>query len=159
MAAERKKTPSKAPKRTPVKKVLNQLALGATQTQVAKSVNVSKQAVSQMLQRYGIESKFLESFKENRADILAGMQDTVLASLTEVDLNKASLRDRVISFGVLYDKERLERGQSTSNVAVILASAAIEAGKQWAKPVDNTEPLPNTPDQPEMPLVLFSDSV
>ena len=31
------------------------------------------------------------------------------------DIEKASLRDKVIAAGVLFDKERLERGQSTSN--------------------------------------------
>jgi hypothetical protein len=44
-------------------------------------------------------------------------------------------------FGVLYDKERLERGQSTSNVATILATAVIEAGKQWVKPQPALDPI------------------
>ena len=52
---------------------------------------------------------------------------------TEDDINKASVRDRTILLGTIYDKERLERGQSTSNVATILATAVIEAGKQWQK--------------------------
>ena len=36
---------------------------------------------------------------------------------------KASLRDKVISAGVLFDKERLERGQSTVNLASIYSQA------------------------------------
>jgi hypothetical protein len=40
----RKKDPSKKPKHTSIKKIVNQLALGATQAQVAKSVNVSNNA-------------------------------------------------------------------------------------------------------------------
>lgn len=112
---------SKAPKNTSAVKLLNQMALcpGITQTQLAKAVNVSKQAVSQMLQRYGINANLLESFKTNRADIMAGLQETVAASLTEDDIKKASVRDRTILFGTLYDKERLERGQSTSNQSLL----------------------------------------
>jgi len=112
------KKPSCASKRTPVKKVLKLLELGATRAQVAKSVNVSRPAISQMLKRYAIDDNLIDSFKKNRADILAGLQETVLASLTEEDIKKASVRDRIIAAGTLYDKERLERGQSTSNQSV-----------------------------------------
>ena len=48
---------------------------------------------------------------------------TVLASFVASDLEKASLRDKVISAGVLFDKERLERGQSTVNLASIYSQA------------------------------------
>lgn len=132
-AKSRKKDPAKKPKNTPIKKILNQLALGATQAQVAKSVNVSKPAITQILKRYGIERNLLESFKENRADIFAGIQETVAASLTDADIKKASVRDRTILMGTLYDKERLERGLSTQNSAVILAGAVLAADAESAK--------------------------
>jgi len=122
-------------KHTPIKRIVNQLALGAKPSQVAKSVNVSRQAISQILKRYGIERNLVESFKENRADIFAGIQETVAHSLTEADIKDASLRDRTVLLGVLFDKERLERGQSTQNIATIMASTVIEAGKQWAVPI------------------------
>ena len=54
---------------------------------------------------------------------MAGLQEKVLASITASDLEKASLRDKVISVGVLFDKERLERGQSTVNLASIYSQA------------------------------------
>lgn len=123
------------PKKTSVAKLLKQKALNPSLSirELAEINGVSKQAVSQMFQRYGIDEAYLEKFKEHRADLFAGLQDTVLATLTSEDIKGASLKDRTIAFGVLYDKERLERGQSTSNVATILATAVIEAGKQWTK--------------------------
>lgn len=123
----------RAPKNTPIKKILNHISLNpdATQKEIAEACNVSHQAVSQMLIRYGINDKCLESFKKSRADIFAGIQETVASTLSEGDIKKASVRDRTILLGTLYDKERLERGQSTSNVATILATHVIEAGKQW----------------------------
>ena len=39
------------------------------------------------------------------------------------DIKKASPRDKAIIFGTLYDKERLERGQSTVNLASIYSQA------------------------------------
>jgi hypothetical protein len=130
----RKKDPSKKPKHTSIKKIVNQLALGATQAQVAKSVNVSRPAITQILKRYGIERNLVESFKENRADIFAGIQESVAQSLTDADIKKANLRDRTMLLGVLYDKERLERGQSTSNQSIILrAIMAADEGDDHNK--------------------------
>ncbi|KAB0668952.1 hypothetical protein F6V30_14030 [Oryzomonas sagensis] len=123
----RKKDPRKAPKHTPIKRIVAQLAAGNNKTQVAKNLNVSPNAVGQMLKRYGITDKHLESFKINRADIFAGLQETVAGSFSRADIKKASVRDRTILLGTLYDKERLERGQSTQNIAVRMASAVLES--------------------------------
>ena len=123
---------SKAPKNTPIKKILGQLALdpSLTQYQLAEINKVSQQSISAMLLRYGINSKCLESFKKNRADIFAGIQETVAGSLSEADIKNASVRDRTILLGTLYDKERLERGQSTSNQSVFfhLVAESDQAG-------------------------------
>ena len=64
--------------------------------------------------------KDLEAYKHNRADILAMKQAEMTSSITDEKLKKANMRDLVWSFGVLYDKERLERGQSTGNLAIIV---------------------------------------
>jgi len=47
-------------------------------------------------------------------------------SLTEADIKKMSARDRVLAFGILYDKERLERGQSTENIAYADLTKGLE---------------------------------
>jgi hypothetical protein len=91
-------------------------------------------AITQILKRYGIERNLVESFKENRADIFAGIQESVAQSLTDADIKKANLRDRTMLLGVLYDKERLERGQSTSNQSIILrAIMAADEGDDHNK--------------------------
>jgi hypothetical protein len=122
----RKADPSKAPKHTSVAKILNQKALNPSLThkQIAKANNVSQQAVSQMFARYGIDHNYLESFKTHRADILAGLQETVVGTLSLDDIKGASFRDRTVALGILYDKERLERGQSTSNSSVFFQIVA-----------------------------------
>jgi len=121
-----------APKNTPVAKLLEQKALNPSLSirKLAKINNLSQQAVSQMFKRYGVNENYLESFKEHRADILAGIQETVASTLTEADIKDASVRDRTILLGTLYDKERLERGQSTSN-SHILISAVMAACEDY----------------------------
>ena len=111
---------------------------------LGKLVGISGQAVLNMFSRHGVDFvtgqvTALEEYKVNRADILAIKQVDCLNALTGAKLKNASVRDLTIVFGTLYDKERLERGQSTSNVATILASTAIEAGKQWARKPSETQ--------------------
>jgi exopolyphosphatase/pppGpp-phosphohydrolase len=98
-----------------------------TTRQLGTLMDTTHSAIVHAFKRYGLDRERIESFKVNRADIMAGLQETVAASFTEEDIKKASVRDRTILFGTLYDKERLERGQSTQNVATILASSVVEA--------------------------------
>ena len=111
---------------------------GITTRQLAAEQGVTQGAISNLFQKLNISHKHIEEFKGNRADILAGIQSTVLATLVEDDIKKASIRDRAILFGTLYDKERLERGQSTQNVATILASAVVEATASRVKTEEET---------------------
>lgn len=70
--------------------------------------------VVQVLKRYGIDHTGMEQFRANRADILAGMQQRFLASLTDADIQKTPAIQRITATGILYDKERLERGHGDS---------------------------------------------
>lgn len=117
--------PEKRPKNTDITKVLDQVKRNPqlTMEEIGKINGVSHVAIVNLFKRHGIERKRIEEYKSNRADFMAGLQEKVLASITASDLEKASLRDKVISAGVLFDKERLERGQSTVNLASIYSQA------------------------------------
>lgn len=91
--------------------------------QIAKITGCSAANVTQRLQRAGVTT--LGNYKQNRADILAVAGKQILASITDEDIKKATLNQKVVSYGILYDKERLERGESTSNTISIVAD--IEA--------------------------------
>lgn len=100
-----------------------------SQRQLAKLSDVDVAAINRALKRYGIQRETLEEFKGHRADIFAGVQQMVIESLSVDDIKKASVRDRTILFGTMYDKERLERGLSTSNNLMVYASAIESACK------------------------------
>lgn len=92
---------------------------------MGKLVGISHSAVVMMFQRHGWSWELgrpveLESFKDHRADILAIKQLEVLSCMTGADIKKASARDKAVIFGILHDHERLERGESTANVATSL---------------------------------------
>jgi len=89
-----------------------------TERQIGKLTGTTQQNVHRTLQRYNIDTKQLTGFKKARADIMAGLQDNILSTIDPDIINKSSLKDRIISASILYDKERLETGKSTSNIAL-----------------------------------------
>lgn len=94
---------------------------GMSEREIADTVGCDKRTVAAVLHKYGINQSELGEYKANRADIFAGVQERIVRSLQdEPDLKKVPYRDRVIALGVIGDKERLERGESTSNMAGIV---------------------------------------
>ena len=85
-----------------------------THEQIAKLNNVERSTVTKVLQKYGIEKKELDEYKTNRADILAGIQHRIAKCITDEEIKNAPLNIKAMTFGVMYDKERLELGKSTT---------------------------------------------
>ena len=100
-----------------------------TYEEIGKILGKKKQTIHSQI-KHLIPTVQTDDFKNNRADILAHTQLRLLQNLTPTKLNKASAKDTCVSFGILYDKERLERGQATSITDVrslILELDAAEA--------------------------------
>lgn len=109
---------NRAPKGIPLETILELRDKKLTLEQIGKIVGCTKQTVSQRLKEYQPIFERIESFKKHRGDLLTWKQAEILNSLTERDLKDASLLQRTTAFGILYDKERLERNQSTENVSI-----------------------------------------
>ena len=65
----------------------------------------------------GINKTELDTFVENRNSIVKDKQKIVLDALTKEKANKSSFKDLAVAYGILLDKDRLESGESTSNIA------------------------------------------
>lgn len=89
----------------------------ATATAIAKLAGADISYTIQVMQRYGLIAQNVNDYKQHRADILAGLQSRLIESITQADIQKAPVGSRVLAAAQLYDKERLERGQSTANIA------------------------------------------
>ena len=100
-----------------LERAINLRLKGLTYLEIAQIFGVTQTTVHERLQGYIPEDSNLSAFKLNRADIMAAKQEQILKSLSQDDIQKASAYQRVGMYGILYDKERLERGQSTANVA------------------------------------------
>ena len=124
------------PKKIDLTKAIQLRAKGLTYQEIADYFGASKQATHEALRPYITEQGNLQAYKVNRADILASKGMELLRSMTDDDIKKMAPRDRLMGFGILYDKERLERGQSTGNVGLAVFLGVISAACRGAKIAD-----------------------
>ena len=105
-------------KPVPIEKLLKWRKQGLSYDEIGSMIGRSKQAVHQRLQPYKDAIENLPVFKENRADIFAIHQQRLLNSLSDDDIRKIPPGSRFTGVGILYDKERIERNLSTSNIGI-----------------------------------------
>jgi hypothetical protein len=95
---------------------------GTPEADIARALNVSKQAVNQALKPYKSlikDAGSLQAFEENRDKILtAGQAKLLSVALDPKVIKKSSTLQLVSSYGILFDKQRLIRGEATSNVNI-----------------------------------------
>ena len=102
----------------PISRIIELRKRGNSYKEIGKILGCTKQNVELRLRPFKAEIEALQSFKEQRADVLAVYQQKLLNSLTDSNIKRMPPGTRLTGFGILYDKERLERGQSTDNIAV-----------------------------------------
>ena len=114
-------------------KALEQAKRGLSNPEIAKQQGVASSTVFRFMQRMRPEQQAVEQFKAGRADVLARLQaksldaqerildtldDGVIGAIT-VSQKTGLLMALDAQHGTLFDKERLERGQSTSNQSIM----------------------------------------
>jgi len=108
-----------------------------TTREIAAIAETDHTHVIKTLQTYGIDRVQADNYKRYRADVFCGLQSRILSSVTDEDVQKASLFQKAGVVGLLYDKERLERDMSTANIASFTADiAAYKRSKVVDNPVD-----------------------
>lgn len=114
-------------------KVLDLHAKGVPPTQIAQLEGVARSTVWRFLELSKPERNALEVFKQHRGDVLArigakslDVQEKILNTLDDVTVTSLTPSQKSgllhvlnAQSGTLFDKERLERGQSTENHSVM----------------------------------------
>lgn len=107
--------------------VLRELQQGKSDKEISVVMGCTEGAVGVFRRKHRLCYKHLEAFKSLRADVLTHTQSRLLEHMTEKKMSKTSIRDLTVSLGVLSNAERLERGQSTSNVSIQKIDTDLEA--------------------------------
>jgi predicted transcriptional regulator len=136
---------------------------GKSTHEIADRLGVNQSTVQRYLNKTKPELEALEAYKKHRADIFADLQakgielqhrilDSLLQDLGALDGVSTALtvhqKINLISvlnaqFGTIFDKERLQRGESTSNVSIIhkmMGDAFISSHKEADLPSKSRTP-------------------
>ena len=93
---------------------------GGNINQTAKALGVTRRAVKNRKAKLP-DTLFItdiKEFRQKRADIFTELQRMIMVYVADPKkLKKASLQQLGTLFGIMYDKERLERDLSTENIA------------------------------------------
>lgn len=109
---------------------------GMPYKEIQELTNVSMGIITKIKANPAIKAdkEMVALFRKDRADVFtqAGMKynqlrDLILASMTDVEIEDMTITQKIaalpkleLAHAVIYDKERLERGESTENVHVIV---------------------------------------
>ncbi len=84
--------------------------------QIAKLCGCHHSNITQRLHKLNIEG--FEYFAKNKSTQLEHLQHRITTSIADDDIKKAPFGSRVMALGILHDKIRLDRGQSTDNISI-----------------------------------------
>jgi lambda repressor-like predicted transcriptional regulator len=115
-------------------------ASGKSQRAIGRATGRDNKTIARVLKEPGVMIDRAK-MEERLADKFEQLSEAILDSVSEEDLFNATLQQKSISAGVMLDKSRVIRGQSNMNIAVVLASVVIEAGKQWKAPDKQKEDI------------------
>ena len=99
------------------------LASGMTANAVGLTMGRDPKTIRTLAAKPGT-AVMVADFTERFAGKLEATAERILDSISEIDIEKASLKDKAISSSIFFDKQRLARGQSTSNVSVLFQISA-----------------------------------
>ena len=92
---------------------------GLSYRDIAKQINATESGTRRAILRYLPNIDDLQVYKDHRADLFACKQAELLFSVTPDDIKSMAAGSRITGAAILYDKERLERGQATDHVAYV----------------------------------------
>jgi len=95
---------------------------GTPYRKIQEATDVSLGTISKVVREFELNKPLVDSYKKNRADILAHDQLVYRSHITEEKLKKASAKDLELMRCMAFDKERIQLDQSTVNVSVIIAA-------------------------------------
>lgn len=92
---------------------------GLTHEEIASYFGVSREAVSKMVARMDLvrETTNPTLFQQRMEEEILIRMEAIMRYMTPDKMTKASLSQLTMALGILYDKLRLQRGESTQNVA------------------------------------------
>ena len=113
-------------KQIPIESIIAYAQKNLSYADIAELGGCTKQNVQQRLNYVGYTRLNLDNFAKHRADTFAHLQSRLLNSIADEDIKDINPLQRVVAAGILYDKERLERGKSSQNISIVEITGSIQ---------------------------------
>lgn len=96
-------------------------ALGMTHEELADIFGVTREAITHRVKKLGLARNHWtpSEFKQRMETEMLDRMQKLLNAMSVDKVEKASLSQLIMAFGILFDKVRLQRGESTQNVAAL----------------------------------------
>jgi len=120
----------------PIERIIELRKKHLSCAEIAKVLGCSKANIIQRLHRISEELDLTDQYVKNRADVLAFQQRRIIHSITDADIKKAGLLEKIKSTTFLHNSERLELNKSTSNIFYADMIKAREQVKQDIEELD-----------------------
>ncbi len=101
----------------PIEDMIHYSERGLSHAEIGQMVGCSAANVTARFGKVGYTPERLKAYKLHRADIFTEKQRQIMDAISPEKLKKSTAYQLVGMGGILYDKERLERGESTQNIA------------------------------------------
>lgn len=121
----------------PIELLIDLRKKGLSYSQMGKVLGLSKQACSQRLRPLYAKMELADAFKRSKSEVFNYKQSRLLSTLDDAAIKEMQPYQRVVAASILYDKQRLEDNQSTSNQSVTVK--LINEIKQLDAGIDNEE--------------------
>ena len=135
-----------------IKKIEEWRAVRLSGNQGAEAVRLSDDELDIVKAKVKKFKGAIDFYKINRADLFVSKQmgyqklaDYVLSTMTHVEIDNAKLTEKLavlkvldVGSAIFYDKERLERGESTQNVSVLITAIKELKDKRERKSIPET---------------------
>lgn len=112
------------------KSTKNNIALlaahGATVTKISKQTGLHHTSIKRALQEPSVIAT-REQIEKELSEMFMDTSRRAIQAISDEKLDKSNARDLGILAGVCLDKSRLITGQSTQNIAQLMASYVVEA--------------------------------
>jgi len=120
--------PDKKP--TSLEDVLEMRKRGLSLAEIGKLTGTSKQNISQLLQRSGVNVEAVETYRKDKNLIFNAKQKILVDALTPKVVGKMSGRDLLVGAGILQDKIRDLENPARGGIGVGLWINVIQAAHQ-----------------------------
>ena len=107
----------KSPKYIPIEAIVALKEKKLSHGQIAKILGCSNSNISLRISNAGYSPDLIQAYARDRAKIYKYYQSKIINKITDADIEKAGLLEKVKSVSFLHNQERLEEGKSTQNIA------------------------------------------